>query len=68
MSVTPLRISVISAPGQPFDWPEADAALFAAWKNHLRPGIPVREYDGHINDPAFAELCVRELLSLIAAR
>jgi len=65
----PLRgISVISAPGQPFHWPEADAALFAAWKKHLRPGIPVCEYDGNINDPAFAELCVRELLSLIAAR
>jgi len=61
----PLKgISVISAPGQPFYWPEADAALFDAWKRHLRPGIPVREYDGNINDPAFAEMCVRELLTL----
>lgn len=59
----PLRgISVISAPGQPFHWPEADAALFAAWKENLRKDIPVREYDGNINDPAFAELCVQELL------
>ena len=65
----PLRgISVISAPGQPFHWPEADAALFGAWKKHLRPGIPVIEYDGNINDPAFAELCVSELQKNIAAR
>ena len=64
----PLKgISVISAPGQPFYWPEADAALFSAWKANLRPGIPVREYDGNINDPEFAELCVRELLQQIPA-
>lgn len=63
----PLKaISVISAPGQPFHWPEADAALFAAWKQHLRNDIPVIEYDGAINDPAFAELCARTLLSLVA--
>ena len=62
----PLRgLSVISAPGQPFYWPEADAALVDSWKRHLRPGIPVREYDGNINDPQFAELCVRELLSYL---
>jgi uncharacterized protein (UPF0261 family) len=61
-------ISVISAPGQPFHWPEADAALFGDWKRNLRPGIPVIEYDGAINDPAFAELCVKELLKNIAAR
>jgi uncharacterized protein (UPF0261 family) len=63
----PLKaISVISAPGQPFHWPEADAALFAAWKQNLRKDIPVIEYDGAINDPAFAELCARTLLALVA--
>lgn len=63
----PLRgISVISAPGQPFHWPEADAALFNAWKSNLRKDIPVTEYDGNINDPAFAELCARELIRLLA--
>jgi len=62
----PLRgISVISAPGQPFHWPEADAALFAAWKGGLRPDILVIEYDGAINDPPFAELCARTLLKLL---
>ena len=65
----PLKgISVISAPGQPFHWPEADAALFGEWKRHLRPGIPVIEYDGNINDPAFAELCVGELLKNLTAK
>jgi uncharacterized protein (UPF0261 family) len=65
----PLKgISVISAQGQPFHWPEADAALFGEWKRNLRPGIPVIEYDGNINDPAFAELCVGELLKNIAAK
>jgi uncharacterized protein (UPF0261 family) len=65
----PLKgVSVISAPGQPFHWPEADAALFGEWKRHLRPGIPVLEYDGNINDPAFAELCVRELLRSVTPR
>ena len=65
----PLKgISVISAPGQPFHWPEADAALFGEWKRNLRPGIPVIEYAGNINDPAFAELCVGELLKNLAAK
>lgn len=54
-------ISVISAPGQPFHWPEADAALRQEWQRHLRPDIPFLEYPGNINDPAFARLCVTEL-------
>ena len=59
----PLRgISVISAPGQPFYDPAADEALFSAIKGKLRPGIPVRELDVNINDPAFAEACVEGLL------
>ena len=59
-------ISVISAPGQPFHWPEADAALRDSWKRHLKPGIPFIEYPGNINDPAFAERCVQELLANVA--
>jgi uncharacterized protein (UPF0261 family) len=62
----PLRgISVISAPGQPFHWPEADAALLDAWKSNLRQDIPVTEYDGNINDPEFARLCAEGLLALM---
>ena len=65
----PLRgISVISAMGQPFHDPAADAALFASLKANLRKDIPVRELDCTINDPAFAEACVEELLKNIAAR
>jgi len=60
-------ISVISAPGQPFHWPEADAALFGEWRKHLRPDIRVVEYPGSINDPLFAELCVKELLANLKA-
>jgi len=59
----PLRgVSVISAPGQKFHDPEADAALFSSLKSHLRPSIPVRELDCLINDPIFAEACAKELL------
>ena len=61
-------ISVISAPGQPFHWPEADAALFGEWRKHLRSDIRVVEYPGNINDPAFAELCVRELVAAIGRK
>ena len=65
----PLRgISVISAVGQPFHDPAADAALFASLKANLRKDIPVRELGCTINDPAFAEACVEELLKNIAAR
>ena len=63
----PLRaISVISAPGQPFHLPVADAALFAAIRQHLKPGIPLIEVDAEINAPEFAEACARALLSGLA--
>jgi uncharacterized protein (UPF0261 family) len=60
----PLKgISVISAPGQPFHDPAADDALFSSIKTNLRPDIPVLELEANINDPVFAEACVRTLLS-----
>ena len=58
-------ISVISAPGQSFHDPEADAALFDSLKKNLRSDIPVIEMDGEINDAAFAELCAKTLLAQI---
>jgi len=65
----PLRgISVISAPGQPFHEPAADAALFGELKAGLRPDIPVIEVDGNINDPEFAEACARTLLRQMTGR
>jgi len=64
----PLKaISIISAPGGAFHWPEADAALFAAIKKHLRPGIPVVEVAACINDEPFAKACATALLANIQA-
>jgi uncharacterized protein (UPF0261 family) len=62
----PLRgISVISAPGQPFHWPEADEALFHSIKENLQPEIPLYELDVNINDSAFAEAVAKGLLQLL---
>jgi uncharacterized protein (UPF0261 family) len=58
---------VISAPGQPFHDPAADQALYAALKGNLRRDIPVIELDCLINDPPFAETCVRLLLESLAS-
>jgi uncharacterized protein (UPF0261 family) len=58
-------ISVISATGQPFHDPAADAALFGAIKEHLRKDIPVIEREEAINDAPFAEACASTLLSLV---
>ncbi|HAV62168.1 MAG TPA: hypothetical protein DCY13_07360 [Verrucomicrobiales bacterium] len=60
-------ISVISAPGQAFHDPAADAALFGALKKTLRSDIPVIEMEAAINDPAFAEACANALLENMAA-
>jgi uncharacterized protein (UPF0261 family) len=56
-------LSVISAAGQPFHSPAADAALFGALRAQLRPDIPVLEFDLTINDPAFARACAEALLA-----
>jgi uncharacterized protein (UPF0261 family) len=56
-------ISVISAPGQPFHDPAADAALRDAIVEHSRR--PVEEFDREINDPAFARACAERLLDLM---
>ena len=65
----PLKgVSVISAAGQPFHWPEADRALFAAIKRTLRPDIPLLELDFNINDPRFAETVANGLLRMMAGQ
>jgi uncharacterized protein (UPF0261 family) len=61
-------LSVISAAGQPFHDPAADAALYAALRQHLRPGIPVVELDCAINDSAFAQACAETLLAALEVR
>jgi uncharacterized protein (UPF0261 family) len=65
----PLKaISVISAPGQKFNDPAADQALFDNLKQNLRKDIPVIEMDCTINDPKFAEACAQTLLKGMGAR
>src|ERR671934_152482 len=53
--LVPLRgVSAIDREGQPFWWPEADAALFQSLKNWMSPHVALVEVDRHINDPDFA--------------
>ena len=62
----PLRgVSAIDKEGQPFWWPEADAALFDAIRRYLRPSVGLIEVDAHINDPAFAALATQTLLEML---
>jgi uncharacterized protein (UPF0261 family) len=65
----PLRgLSMIDSAGGAFWWPEADQTLFRALKENLRSDIPVVELDCVINDPIFAETCVKHLLENIALK
>ncbi|HTI50938.1 MAG TPA: Tm-1-like ATP-binding domain-containing protein [Planctomycetaceae bacterium] len=62
----PLRgISAIDAEGQPFWWPEADAALFTEIRGHLKPEVRLIEIDAHINDPIVAVTATDTLLELL---
>ena len=58
-------ISIISAQGKPFHDPEADRALFASLREHLDPGVPLKEFACEINDPEFAKACAETLLGLL---
>ena len=62
----PLRgVSAIDAEGQPFWWPEADAALFQSLRNWISPHVYLVELDLHINDPAFAHAAASALLEML---
>jgi uncharacterized protein (UPF0261 family) len=64
--VVPLRgVSAIDREGQPFWWPEADAALFQSIRNWLSPRVELIEMEMHINDPAYAELLADTLNEMI---
>lgn len=58
-------VSQLDSPGNPYWWPEADAALYDAIKAHVRPGILVEEIDANINDPAFADRAAGLLLEMV---
>jgi uncharacterized protein (UPF0261 family) len=64
--LVPLRgVSAIDREGQPFWWPEADAALFQSLRNWISPQVRLIELDLHINDPAFAEAAATTLLETL---
>ncbi len=65
--LVPLRgVSAIDQEGQPFWWPEADAALFASLRHWMSPHVELLEMDLHINDPRFAETAATTLLRLVS--
>lgn len=67
--LVPLRgVSAIDREGQPFWWPEADAALFQSLRHWMAPQVRLIELDLHINDPAFAQAAVQTLVELMASR
>ena len=51
--------------GQPFWWPEADAALFQSLRNWMGPQVKLIELDLHINDLEFAQMAARTLLDFL---
>ncbi len=64
--LVPLRgVSAIDREGQPFWWPEADAALFQSLRNWISPHVQLVELDMHINDPAFAQAAAETLLRMM---
>src|SRR5262249_48888490 len=64
--LVPMRgVSAIDAEGQPFWWPQADAALFQSLRSWMSPHVRLIELDLHINDPAFAAAAVGILLEMM---
>ena len=58
-------VSMIDAPGQPFDDPVADRALFKALRGGLRPDIERVDLPVNINDPSFGVAMADRLHELI---
>ena len=62
--LNPLKtVSVISAEGQPFHDPAADAALFGAIHEHAK--VEIIDYEEEINSEIFAKAAAHKLLELI---
>ncbi len=58
-------VSILDGEGERFCDRQADAALFAALKDNLKPSISVEEIDANINDKAFSDRAVERMLELI---
>ena len=62
----PLKgVSMLDLEGEIFYWPEANQAVFDAIRENVRAGIPVIEMNMDINNPAFADRAVQELLGIL---
>ncbi|SBW12655.1 conserved hypothetical protein [uncultured Alphaproteobacteria bacterium] len=62
----PLKgVSVLDAEGGEFHDPDADAACFDAIRETLKPGVPLYEFDLHVNDPRFAAEIAARMLALL---
>ncbi len=46
--------------------PEGDRALFDAIKKNLRPGIPIIEVDGHVNEKKFVDALLNAFIDTIS--
>jgi uncharacterized protein (UPF0261 family) len=67
--ILPLKgVSAIDREGQPFWWPEADAALFQSIRNWIGPQVKLIELELHINDPEFARIAAETLLAMVKKR
>lgn len=65
--VIPLQgVSMIDAKGKPFHEVEADKALFASLREKLNKNVKVVEVDANINDDAFADAFVKEMLEVLS--
>jgi uncharacterized protein (UPF0261 family) len=53
--------SALSVEGTDLYEPETDAVFASALREHLRPGIEVKELDTHLNTPEFARAAVEAL-------
>jgi uncharacterized protein (UPF0261 family) len=58
-------LSIPSVPDGVFWDPDADADFLTSLRQHLRPDIPIRTRDCHINAPEFARDVVDEFLTLV---
>ncbi|MBE0558811.1 MAG: Tm-1-like ATP-binding domain-containing protein, partial [Proteobacteria bacterium] len=55
--------SVYGAPGGVLHDGTGNRILLTALREHLKKGIQLTEIDAHINDPAFTDACVDQLVS-----
>ena len=59
-------VSMLDAPGKPFNDPDADRALFESLRRHCAGShVEIKELDAHINDEAFALALADQLLGML---